>query len=995
MFKAAISTLFIFSTICAFAQSFAPNSGAGDGFVGRFLANYIITFYNTGSNNFPSDEATSVLQTRDGYMWFGSYSGLIRYDGRRFTVWDAVSQGGFRSSNIRALYESGGTLWIGTNDRGLVRHRNGVFTTYDKTMGTPSNMIRGITGTTDGRIFCGTPDGLFYIDTHGNIRTINLDTSIHPFIISVASDTQNNIYMVFNTGEFFVYTQDGKTIQFPFSSQLRRVTYVSGHRIVGGTRDGDVIITQFDGENFSNTVIKQTPNRNISAIYEDSRGFIWIASETGIGLLDTNLNYHHIGNPTGAGFFTGIWEDYQNGFWITAYRGGVVKFTLSAFTSFNALHNIETGTANAIVKDRGKIYIGTNNGLFILDENGNPAFTHFSERIGSRTRVRSVFRDSSGNIWVCTFSNLGVIRFNPETGEYRYWNQDDGLISDRTRCITELPNGIIVVGTAAGVSFIRGDSIITANEAFDTDALITLPDITILSLEYANNTLFIGTDGSGIYAVNRNGTTRYREADGLTGGVVLRITANPQTNGIWVSASNGLSYIGENGIVRVIEKVPPLTFLDIMRYRDDLILMTSSRIIRTNANALLDPSLPFEYIGAGRATGLTSSINANAWNLITEDGYLYICCDNGIFIFNFENRLSPVIPFAGITRITVDGREYTDFSGTITLPRDAYRLTFELSFLSFGVSDNAVMYYILEGQDNTKQLLPKTGSLEVSYTNLRGGNYSFRVWTQDSAGNIGNLIEVNLIKESRLFERPVVWVITAVFAMLLIVLLIFVIDRHRSRIHYAKHREYRTIIFQALTALVNSIDAKDSYTSGHSMRVAAYSAEIARRMGMNKDFIENLYYIGLLHDVGKIGISNDIINKPGSLSKEEFEIMKQHVVIGQDILKDITTINNLAAGAAEHHERWDGSGYNTGINGKNISLEGRIIAIADAYDAMSTNRSYRNGLPKEAILKEISGCKGYHFDPEITKLVIDMIEHDYFSVIDINKIIDISGGKTQ
>jgi putative two-component system response regulator len=158
---------------------------------------------------------------------------------------------------------------------------------------------------------------------------------------------------------------------------------------------------------------------------------------------------------------------------------------------------------------------------------------------------------------------------------------------------------------------------------------------------------------------------------------------------------------------------------------------------------------------------------------------------------------------------------------------------------------------------------------------------------------------------------------------------------------------------------------------------------------MKKDFLENLYYIGLLHDVGKIGIPNDIINKPSKLSDEEYSIMKQHTIIGMDILKGITTIHNLTAGAAEHHEYWDGKGYCNGIVGDNISLEGRIIAIADAYDAMSSDRSYRKGLPKETILKEFLRCKGSQFDPQIVDLVIGMIEQDYFSAIDISKIIDI------
>jgi energy-coupling factor transport system substrate-specific component len=567
--------------------------------------------------------------------------------------------------------------------------------------------------------------------------------------------------------------------------------------------------------------------------------------------------------------------------------------------------------------------------------------------------------------------------------------------------MVELPNGVVVIGTATGVSFIKGDEIITASEAFGTASPIELPQITILSLVCTpDGTLYIGTDGSGIYAVNRDGTRRFSELDGLTGGVILRMLVNEKTTGIWVSSSHGLCYIDENKNVHVIDKVPPHTFLDIMQHGNELVLLTSSNVMRTNAAALLDPALPFEYFSAGRVSGLTSSINSNAWNMITENAneagarFLYLCCENGVNIYSFGAGSASVIPFAGIARIDVDGTEHVDFSGRIIMPRHTNRLTIDLAYLSFGFLDDVKLYYILIGQDNDVRYLSKTDLLgfHVSYTNLRGGNYTLQVWTEDSAGNMGNFIQVEFLKELKWYEHIFVWVVISLLAVIFIIILINAIVRYKSRKAYEKQREYRAIISQALSAIANTIDAKDTYTSGHSVRTAAYSVEIALRMGKDKGFIENLYYIGLLHDVGKIGIPNEIINKPDRLTNEEFEIMKQHSLIGQEILKDITTINKLTAGAAEHHERWEGNGYNRGIAGELISLEGRIIAAADAYDAMSTSRSYRNGLPKDVIVQEFQHGRGSQFDPGIADIVIEMIKQDHFKMIDINKIIDIQDG---
>jgi len=228
-----------------------------------------------------------------------------------------------------------------------------------------------------------------------------------------------------------------------------------------------------------------------------------------------------------------------------------------------------------------------------------------------------------------------------------------------------------------------------------------------------------------------------------------------------------------------------------------------------------------------------------------------------------------------------------------------------------------------------------------------------------------------------------------ILVLFLVALNIVLIVLNKSKKNSLKNREYRTIISQVLCAISNAIDAKDSYTNGHSVRVAAYSAEIARRLGMKQEFIENIYFIGLLHDVGKIGTPNEILNKQDKLTDEEYKIMQKHSYLSGEILENIALIHNLTAGVSEHHERWDGNGYYQRIGGEFISLEARIIALADAYDAMSSNRSYRKALPKELILEEFKKCNGKQFDPGISEIVIDMIEHDQFDNIDVDKLIDL------
>ena len=192
----------------------------------------------------------------------------------------------------------------------------------------------------------------------------------------------------------------------------------------------------------------------------------------------------------------------------------------------------------------------------------------------------------------------------------------------------------------------------------------------------------------------------------------------------------------------------------------------------------------------------------------------------------------------------------------------------------------------------------------------------------------------------------------------------------------AQHEKLERISMQIVRTLSGAIDAKDAYTNGHSTRVADYSKEIARRKGLSEESQNDIYMMGLLHDVGKIGIPDAIINKPEKLNDGEYSIIRQHPMMGADILKNITEFPKLATGARWHHERYDGKGYPDGLSGEDIPMEARIIAISDAYDAMSSRRSYRDVLPQEQVRAEMEKGKGTQFDPEYIEIMLSMIDED-------------------
>ena len=185
---------------------------------------------------------------------------------------------------------------------------------------------------------------------------------------------------------------------------------------------------------------------------------------------------------------------------------------------------------------------------------------------------------------------------------------------------------------------------------------------------------------------------------------------------------------------------------------------------------------------------------------------------------------------------------------------------------------------------------------------------------------------------------------------------------------------YKDIIEQALSTFANTIDAKDNYTEGHSRRVALFSREIARRMGFTYQQQEEIFYIAMMHDIGKIGIPDRILQKPTKLTDEEWEVMKQHPIYSGDILQEFTTIPTMSEAVRYHHEWFDGSGYPYQLKGYEIPLISRIISIADSFDTMNTKRVYRGPLETSEIIEQLQQNSGVQFDPDIVPFMIKMIE---------------------
>ena len=301
------------------------------------------------------------------------------------------------------------------------------------------------------------------------------------------------------------------------------------------------------------------------------------------------------------------------------------------------------------------------------------------------------------------------------------------------------------------------------------------------------------------------------------------------------------------------------------------------------------------------------------------------------------------------------------------------------------------MGYWLEGFESDWTIMSQSALSTITYTNLPTGNYTFHLAVFDnSKANILGERDYTLIKAKEIYDNPwfVIYIVTV--PMLMVIWVTWYSMRRRMQKTLERQAHQMALMQQqiqmgneTIIAIAKAVDAKDERTSQHSQRVSQYSVMIAKELGFDEHECENLRRAALMHDIGKIGIPDNILNKPARLTDDEYAIMKSHVTRGAEILKDFTLIKDVVAGARYHHERYDGRGYPDGLKGEEIPLYGRIIGVADAFDAMTANRVYRKQMDFDYVLNEMKKGRGTQFDPQVVDIMLRLIDE---GKIDLNAL---------
>ncbi len=949
---------------------------------------YVQTIY-ASHNGLPCGEANDIAQTNDGILWIGTYAGLYRYNGREFRWMDDYES----VRNVNCLFvDEEGRLWIGTNDNGLsICINEEISKVLDQSKGLPSNSVRAIVQSSDGYYYVGTTGSMQVLTLSNGLKRVNTLWEIN-YCDKVAVDDDGHVAAITSDGRLFLLKKGQilSSIQLPDGEELfNSVCFDADGILLAGTSTNHLYVFDITGERFNLAVIRDCPGlKNINDLYYLDNGELFIAADNGVGYITREDEFEPINTNEFNNSIDNMLIDYQGNLWFTSSRLGLLRMAPSSFKDVYSTVGMDNRVVNAVEKWQGVYYFGTDKGLDAADESCKARVTNALTKKLDGVRIRCLRVDSRDHLWICTYGS-GLLEVAPDGTEYLY-NSDSGSFGNRARVVTELSDGTIMAGGDTGISFIRDHEIVdTIGYA---DGLIN--SMILTATELSDGRILAGTDGDGIAVLeNRKVAKMITREDGLSSEVILRTVKDTKSEGVFIVTSNGLCYMDEEGAIRTLDNFPYFNNYDVYaKDRNTLFVMSSAGIYVVDRDELLSGREGISYELLDAKSGLNSALTANSWNYCDEYGDLFLPCDKGVFIIDTARYIAGTSSYRmSVSTVRLDGQLQRVARGApIEIGRGVSKLEMYPEVINYTIQDPFVGYW-LEGFDGGWTILPQSSLNTITYTNLPSGRYTFHlaVFDNDQENILGER-EYTLEKEREIHDNQ--WFIIYIVLVPMLAVAWFTWYFARTRVQRMLDIQRRELAIarqqiqmgnETIIAIAKAVDAKDERTSQHSQRVSQYSVLIAKELGFSEQECENLRKTALMHDIGKIGIPDNILNKPARLTDEEYAVMKSHVTRGAEILKDFTLLDHVVEGARFHHERYDGKGYPDGLKGEEIPLYGRIIGVADAFDAMTANRVYRKQMDFGYVLNEMRKGRGTQFDPQIVDILLKLIDD---GTIDLNAL---------
>ena len=946
---------------------------------------YVQTIYSS-HNGLPCGEANDIAMTGDGILWIGTYAGLYRYNGREFHWMDSFDS----VRNVNCLYvDEEGRLWIGTNDNGLsIMIGEEIVNVIDQRRGLPANAVKSIIRSVDGYYYIGTTGSMQVITLNNGLRQIGVLPEIK-YADHLAADKDGNVAAINNDGTIFLLRQ-GEIISsrklYDSQTVFKSCVFNPDGELLAATTGNEVYCFRISEGCFELLDTEECPGlQNIKSMQFLDSGELFICADNGIAFVNADREYELINTNDFNNSIDNMLVDYQGNLWFTSSRLGLLRLAPSDFRDVYSTVGMDNRVVNTIVEWNGVNYFGTDKGMDAVDLRGRSKVSNAITERFAGLRIRCMIVDRENHLWVCTYGS-GLFELTPDGNEYLY-NRDDGAFGNRARVVKQLSDGTILAAGDSGLSFIRNHTVehtIDHSERYISTMILTIT-------EMADGSILAGTDGDGLAIIrNREVTRMMTRADGLSSEIILRTVSDEKGGGVFIVTSNGLCYMNRDGKIRTLDNFPYYNNYDIwIRNTDDLFVLSSAGIYTLNREELLSGREDLSYMLLNARQGLIGSLTANAWTWFSkETGDLYLPCDTGVFVINTSGVSAGARLYRmNISGIRTDGVFHrVERNVTAKIPRESSRLEILPEVINYTIQDPYVGYR-LDGFDTEWTIVPHNALNSIVYTNLPTGNFTFHlaVFNSDQTTVLAERT-YDFTKQKEMYDNG--WFIIYLMSvpMFTVGWITWLLVKRREKKMEAQLAEAERNVEmgrQTVMAIAKAVDAKDPRTSKHSERVAKYSVEIAKAYGLDEKACNNIQWAAQMHDIGKIGIRDAVLNKPARLTDEEYAEMKTHTTHGAEILKDFTLVDHVIEGAEFHHERYDGRGYPKGLKGEEIPLFARIIGVADAFDAMTANRVYRKHQDFDYVLGEIERGKGTQFDPVFADILLRLIRE---GVIDCNEI---------
>ena len=971
--------------------------------------------------------AEAICQTENGYVWIAQYSGLTRYDSKEFVTYKSFEYDGQEYSviNVRALAAEGDTLYIGTSEHIYV---------YKDYHFEPLLMDPGVvTGIVldEGKdlLYISTQDngGIIYDIAKGTKTTI--PGSEGKYVRDIALDLErDNCYYQVPEG---VYDKNGNEV---FLNSRLLESYSYGTTLFMAEDSG--IVHRYDMKNGKMLDDFTIPDQVNRMLYSEEDQLLFVACEKdGIYCVDFSTGEPTValaGDLESKSQLVDLMIDYEGNLWVASHyigASGVSIITRNALSEllyddpiWQSLNEPPAFDRNVYAVERygdilyivaARIYRYDLKQNMILPDNA------IMQRIDAYAAAKTqegraqgdsnfeftyapkdveIFRDK---IYFAV-SGIGLVEYDPSSEAVKIYDQNyiidhhGKLVGDPALETTNTVRSLRSFDDYLALGYTRG---LMRFDGVEFSVMNLSTNVLYINKTKDGQLLYDRTQGLFVVDDDFSGVEEIPTEKGVTGnrlkflvdGDLIYYTLNSRlfrldtVNGNGISEEITIPYIKgsivELAKIRFGDKDGEPEYKYVIGSQTQLYIADS-----------LDGDRLTDYDSFDATNGLFPIIaNTSGYYDESEQKY-YLQSTNGVFVYDFnKTRDIPSPVKIVVSSVDLDGEHF--YGNTIGIGKNVYRVAFNLSILGFRPNNGYTIYYKLDGIDED-YTVAADDNRSTYYTNLAGGSYDFHVYVTDEYGQASNEIQIHLEKDKKVTEQWWFWAALAIIAIAAVVLIASAYVRHKTEQSLKRQLEYKNITVESIQAIARTIDAKDEYTNGHSIRVGAYSKIIAENLGMSSDEVDNIYYIALLHDIGKIAIPDSILNKPGRLTDEEFAVMKSHTTRGAAILKGISTIPQIIEGAKSHHEKYDGSGYPEGIKGEDIPFVARIICCADCFDAMASKRVYKEPFSLDVITSEFERCAGTQFDPQISRVVIDLIRTGKLQPVSAENTYLGSDGKT-